>query len=292
MASNSSDTINQDPSSNSQLQPRKRAKTSEEKEQRRMERILRNRRAAHKSRERKRFYLNLYQEKSEKYDVLFKKLIETGILESNPIFSNDTHFTKLKEELYELNKKQDKFERENGTVNSSVPKKDQNPSDDEDEDEEEQDNEGEASSDTSSKQLKKTANALLFLDEEPITKKRKLNSRKDSSSTVFSSSSSATPKSNTLFKSDDSFDAVDENNYNAIISPSTSITTIKNNEELVFSKHDLSNSKINPLDLSLELGIDLEEPVYSSNNINSNLLLDSEVDDLLIMQRYPAVIIV
>lgn len=43
-----------DPNFKSSLPPRKRAKTQEEKEQRRVERILRNRRAAHASREKKR----------------------------------------------------------------------------------------------------------------------------------------------------------------------------------------------------------------------------------------------
>lgn len=43
-----------DPNFKTSLAPRKRARTSEEKEQRRMERILRNRRAAHASREKKR----------------------------------------------------------------------------------------------------------------------------------------------------------------------------------------------------------------------------------------------
>lgn len=43
--------------SKSILPPRKRAKTKEEKEQRRVERILRNRRAAHASREKKRKYV-------------------------------------------------------------------------------------------------------------------------------------------------------------------------------------------------------------------------------------------
>lgn len=46
----------------STLPPRKRAKTQEEKEQRRIERILRNRRAAHQSREKKRLHL-LYLER-------------------------------------------------------------------------------------------------------------------------------------------------------------------------------------------------------------------------------------
>ncbi|AMD20215.1 HDL529Wp [Eremothecium sinecaudum] len=46
----------------STLPPRKRAKTQEEKEQRRIERILRNRKAAHQSREKKRLHL-MYLEK-------------------------------------------------------------------------------------------------------------------------------------------------------------------------------------------------------------------------------------
>lgn len=47
-------TVLVDPNFKSSLPPRKRAKTDEEKEQRRVERILRNRRAAHASREKKR----------------------------------------------------------------------------------------------------------------------------------------------------------------------------------------------------------------------------------------------
>lgn len=47
-------TVSVDPNFKSSLPPRKRAKTEEEKEQRRVERILRNRRAAHASREKKR----------------------------------------------------------------------------------------------------------------------------------------------------------------------------------------------------------------------------------------------
>ncbi|SCU83431.1 LADA_0C11408g1_1 [Lachancea dasiensis] len=48
----------------STLPPRKRAKTKEEKEQRRIERILRNRRAAHQSREKKRLQLQHLERKA------------------------------------------------------------------------------------------------------------------------------------------------------------------------------------------------------------------------------------
>lgn len=50
-----------DPNFKSTLPPRKRAKTKEEKEQRRVERILRNRRAAHASREKKRKHVEFLE---------------------------------------------------------------------------------------------------------------------------------------------------------------------------------------------------------------------------------------
>jgi len=111
------------------LKPRKKAKTAEEKEQRRIERIMRNRRAAHKSRERKRFYLNLYQQKSEKYDLLFDMLIKHNVLNSNKELNSNESFLTLKNDICQLNSDQKLFEKENGTVNSSIPKKDEDDSD-------------------------------------------------------------------------------------------------------------------------------------------------------------------
>lgn len=60
------------------LPPRKRAKTKEEKEQRRIERILRNRRAAHHSREKKRMHLQLLEHKC---DVMERLLASIGNLD-------------------------------------------------------------------------------------------------------------------------------------------------------------------------------------------------------------------
>lgn len=60
------------------LPPRKRAKTKEEKEQRRIERILRNRKAAHHSREKKRMHLQLLEHKC---DVMERLLASIGDLE-------------------------------------------------------------------------------------------------------------------------------------------------------------------------------------------------------------------
>ncbi|QLL31798.1 hypothetical protein HG536_0B06660 [Torulaspora globosa] len=60
------------------LPPRKRARTKEEKEQRRIERILRNRKAAHHSREKKRMHLQLLEHKC---DVMERLLACIGNLD-------------------------------------------------------------------------------------------------------------------------------------------------------------------------------------------------------------------
>ncbi|KAG7192771.1 uncharacterized protein KQ657_001554 [Scheffersomyces spartinae] len=59
----------------SSLPPRKRAKTQEEKEQRRVERILRNRRAAHASREKKRKHVELLEEYVVNLEANMAKLL-------------------------------------------------------------------------------------------------------------------------------------------------------------------------------------------------------------------------
>lgn len=58
----------------STLPPRKRARTKEEKEQRRIERILRNRKAAHQSREKKRLHLQFLEQKCDVLEKLFAKV--------------------------------------------------------------------------------------------------------------------------------------------------------------------------------------------------------------------------
>lgn len=66
-------TVAVDPNFKSSLPPRKRARTQEEKEQRRVERILRNRRAAHASREKKRKHV----EYLESYVLLLESNLAT-----------------------------------------------------------------------------------------------------------------------------------------------------------------------------------------------------------------------
>lgn len=56
------------------LPPRKRARTQEEKEQRRIERILRNRKAAHHSREKKRAHLEELEHKCEVMERLLASI--------------------------------------------------------------------------------------------------------------------------------------------------------------------------------------------------------------------------
>ncbi|CCE62682.1 hypothetical protein TPHA_0D00380 [Tetrapisispora phaffii CBS 4417] len=58
----------------STLPPRKRAKTKEEKEQRRIERILRNRKAAHQSREKKRLHLLFLEKKCAILEKILAKI--------------------------------------------------------------------------------------------------------------------------------------------------------------------------------------------------------------------------
>ncbi|CAG98196.1 transcription factor HAC1 [Kluyveromyces lactis] len=64
------------------LPPRKRAKTQEEKEQRRIERILRNRRAAHQSREKKRLHVQRLEEKCHLLEGILK-MVDLDILSEN-----------------------------------------------------------------------------------------------------------------------------------------------------------------------------------------------------------------
>ncbi|SCV02208.1 LAMI_0G16864g1_1 [Lachancea mirantina] len=69
----------------STLPPRKRAKTKEEKEQRRIERILRNRRAAHQSREKKRLYLQFLEQKSAVLERLIAQVdMESVVQKAGP----------------------------------------------------------------------------------------------------------------------------------------------------------------------------------------------------------------
>ncbi|CUS22740.1 LAQU0S06e04962g1_1 [Lachancea quebecensis] len=80
----------------STLPPRKRAKTKEEKEQRRIERILRNRRAAHQSREKKRLHLQHLERKA----CLLEQILAQVKVEE--LVKNDTNLRVMYDEYQSL----------------------------------------------------------------------------------------------------------------------------------------------------------------------------------------------
>ncbi|GAO13583.1 hypothetical protein UVI_02015440 [Ustilaginoidea virens] len=86
------------PEPKTNLPPRKRAKTDDEKEQRRVERVLRNRRAAQSSRERKRLEVEALEHRNKELEVMLADAQKTNML--------------LLEEL-------NKFRRDSGVVSRS-----------------------------------------------------------------------------------------------------------------------------------------------------------------------------
>lgn len=100
------------------LPPRKRAKTKEEKEQRRIERILRNRKAAHHSREKKRLHLQLLEHKCHVMEQILSRI--DGI--EGVIGSQDVEGVKLLEEYRSLSKESSSFFVEtNGSEEGFTP---------------------------------------------------------------------------------------------------------------------------------------------------------------------------
>ncbi|KAK6198719.1 uncharacterized protein RJT21DRAFT_115675 [Scheffersomyces amazonensis] len=92
LTSDSSNSIPTDLNFKTSLPPRKRAKTKEEKEQRRVERILRNRRAAHASREKKRKHVEYLESYVLKLEANLQSLTTnfnsvSGLLSSDQLSS-------------------------------------------------------------------------------------------------------------------------------------------------------------------------------------------------------------
>lgn len=67
------------PEPKTNLPPRKRAKTEDEKEQRRVERVLRNRRAAQSSRERKRLEVEALEERNKELEAMLRQVQQTNL---------------------------------------------------------------------------------------------------------------------------------------------------------------------------------------------------------------------
>ncbi|KAK0390590.1 hypothetical protein NLU13_0094 [Sarocladium strictum] len=68
------------PEPKTNLPPRKRAKTEDEKEQRRVERVLRNRRAAQSSRERKRLEVEALEKRNEELEAMLRDAQKANLL--------------------------------------------------------------------------------------------------------------------------------------------------------------------------------------------------------------------
>lgn len=68
------------PEPKTNLPPRKRAKTEDEKEQRRVERVLRNRRAAQSSRERKRLEVEALEKRNEELEAMLRDAQKTNLM--------------------------------------------------------------------------------------------------------------------------------------------------------------------------------------------------------------------
>ncbi|OAA61900.1 bzip transcription factor [Niveomyces insectorum RCEF 264] len=68
------------PEPKTNLPPRKRAKTEDEKEQRRVERVLRNRRAAQSSRERKRLEVEALERRNQELEILLSKARKENVM--------------------------------------------------------------------------------------------------------------------------------------------------------------------------------------------------------------------
>ncbi|KAK6457645.1 uncharacterized protein RJT20DRAFT_125448 [Scheffersomyces xylosifermentans] len=145
----------------STLPPRKRAKTKEEKEQRRVERILRNRRAAHASREKKRKhveYLESYVLKLEQnlsglqanFDTVQKLLPQHQIVQLSLVTLEDV--SELKEKIH-INL------TSSGTRSNSSK---------DDEDHDEDDEEDDASSSSMSPQPERSNKKRKFKEEPEI----------------------------------------------------------------------------------------------------------------------------
>ena len=175
ITSTSTNTLDIDPTTfKSTLPPRKRAKTQEEKEQRKIERILRNRRAAHASREKKRKhveYLENYVLKLEEnltkltnnYNCVFNLLSQdqqSSLVASNLELLEDV--SELKDQIHsnlngsrKSNKKLKDLDDEQDDQDDEHHHQQQQQQQEEEEHEEEEDEEEE---------------------EKPVSKKRKLES--------------------------------------------------------------------------------------------------------------------
>ena len=178
--SSHSNTLDIDPATfKSTLPPRKRAKTQEEKEQRKIERILRNRRAAHASREKKRKHVEYLENYVLKLETNLMKL-NNNYNQAFELLTKDNQellLSKL-EVLDDVSDLKEQIHSNMSGTRRSHNKK-SNDEDIEEEDEDEHQEEGHVEK----QEIKK---------EEPVSKKRKLNTKTKSKTKTKSSNKTMT----------------------------------------------------------------------------------------------------
>ncbi|CAK9438144.1 uncharacterized protein LODBEIA_P24400 [Lodderomyces beijingensis] len=185
------------------LPPRKRAKTQEEKEQRKIERILRNRRAAHASREKKRKHVEYLEVYVVKLEENFKKLHESYQALAGKLSSHEPK--KLVEDLkldLNLDLNLDDLSELKGKIHSNMNcsrkggKKDldENEHEDEDEDEDEENEEEHTEEGVSSEG---SASTTISSSSPPKSKKRKLSRTKETKPKNSTSISTPPPSTST-----------------------------------------------------------------------------------------------
>ncbi|EMG47836.1 hypothetical protein G210_1715 [Candida maltosa Xu316] len=173
-------TLDIDPTTfKSTLPPRKRAKTQEEKEQRKIERILRNRRAAHASREKKRKHVEYLENYVLKLEENLNKL-NTNYNTVINLLPTDQQQS-IKDTLQILDDVSELKEKIHSNLNGSRKSNKKSTNKDSDEDDCE---------DVNSKEDEE------FIEDEPVSKKRKIDSSVNTTS--ISTPSSTTTLSSSL----------------------------------------------------------------------------------------------
>lgn len=173
--------------STSTLPPRKRAKTQEEKEQRKIERILRNRRAAHASREKKRRhveYLEVYvvklEENLHKIATGYQQLLEKLPTEEDQVSIEDLGLENLSELKSQIHSNLNGSRR--GGNNSS--RKGSQVEEEEEEDHDEDDVEGELDQSHEHDSTPVVEVKVEKLPQSPPSKKRKYSPQMETTTTT------------------------------------------------------------------------------------------------------------
>lgn len=230
--SSHSNTLDIDPATfKSTLPPRKRAKTQEEKEQRKIERILRNRRAAHASREKKRKHVEYLENYVLKLEANLTKL-NNNYNQAFELLTKDNQellLSKLEvlDDVSDL--KEQIHSNMSGTRRSHNKKSNDEDIEEEDEDEHQEEVHVEK------QEIKK---------EEPVSKKRKLNTKTKSKTKTKSSNKTmtSTPPSSVSSLSPD------VTNFSGTNTTMSSPIQIKKefNIDNIFIKKEFSQSPLQP----------------------------------------------